>query len=261
MDVVKKVQNSFSNDFLNAYYDSSSVGRGVSIAWSILTMGGSVPLDVLETQFPRLKEELSEVDILIKAGLLRWEGTGSSNAGSGNSTVMLIISDRLGGMLLKSGVDDLDFNKFKSVIIKNFGSSLAKEYKIDEASLPIASVLASVLEAAGPNTPAFINTVLVAAGQKNNIGENSFRIYKDILEYYLNYSMGLVQFDRFKVNLTEKAQTVIKKDKELWDMYNTAAKNIPQSAAPEEKENPKEEISPEEPKREEKEELEKEEKK
>gem|GEM_PF-6000876 len=251
MDVVKKVQNNFSNDFLRAYYDSSSVGRGVSIAWSILTMGGSVPLDVLETQFPQLREELGEVDILIKAGLLRWEGTGSTTAGSGNSTVMLIISDKLGGLLLKSGVDDLDFEKFKGIVVKNFGSALAKEYKVNDASMPIASVLASVLESATPDSPAFINTVLVSAGQKNSLGENSFRIYKDILEYYLNYSMGLVQFDRFKVNLTEKAQGVIKKDKELWEIYNTTNKNV-QASPPKPNEEGNEEKAVEEKKVEEK---------
>lgn len=220
INVVKKVQSVFSTEFLNAYYDSASVGRGVSVVWSILTMGGSVPMDVLETQYPQLKNELAEIDLLIKAGLLRWEG---SSAGQDKPTVMLIISDKLGELLLKSGVEDLNFEKFKKVVLKNFGSSLGREYGVDKVSLPIASTLASVIESGSPSSPAFINTVLVSSGEKNNLGENSFRIYKDILEYYLNYSMGLVQFDRFKVNLTEKAQEVIKKDKDLWEIYSRGA--------------------------------------
>lgn len=207
--LVDITERAFLGEFIKL---SPKVNELSEILWFIFRMGGSVTRGVITPRFPD-----ADVDIrnMVEMGILREMESGKDR--------VITFSDGFEGRLITKNLSDITVNDIFDMLVDIYPKEMGRRYRLTELMKNLSSVMAAVITYATPDEPAFLNKVFRAVGEeKAEVTPESLNQAKEMLEYYLNKYLGLVQpVGSFAVNLSGKAAQLVAKSPELSSVYKS----------------------------------------
>jgi hypothetical protein len=208
------IERAFAPELLSV---SSNASRIADFIWTIHNIGGTVPVSTLAGQFDKAGEY---VEVLSKAGILRYSLGGFINKDQRKESISVFVSEDFSSLLTR-GIKRKDF---ENILFRKYGEKLIGFCRSDLTE-PLAVMLTSVIFYATPNRPVFVNMV-VRKGAK--VCLKRYVECKDLLDYYLHKFLGLITFESGStVNLSVRSKQRVRAFPKIWEMYVREYKDKP----------------------------------
>jgi hypothetical protein len=211
--IIEITEKAFLGEFIRL---SPKINELSEILWFVFRMGGSVSSNIITPRFPDAGEDLKN---LVEMGILTEMTAGSEK--------VVAFSDKFESRLINKNLNEISVTDIFDTLVDGYSKDMGKRYKLDELIGRLSTVIASVINYATPEEPAFLNKVFrsVSADISGEVTPESLGQAKELLEYYLFKYLGLVQpVGSFAVNLSAKAAQVVAKNPDLLDAYKSKGK-------------------------------------
>ncbi len=208
------IEKAFAPELLSV---SSKASRLSDFIWTVFRIGGTVPVNTLSEQFEKAGEY---VEVLSKAGILRYSLGGFINKSQRKESISVFVSEDFTGQLSRGSRR----KEFEDKLFRMYGDKLIGFCRTDLTE-PLAVMLTSVIFFATPNKPIFVNMV-VRKGAK--VCLKTHVECKDLLDYYLHKFLGLIAFESGStINLSVRSKQRVRAYPKIWEMYIREYKEKP----------------------------------
>lgn len=225
--IIETAEKAFLGEFIRL---SPKINELSEILWFVFRMGGSISNNIITPRFP---EAEGDVRNLVEMGILKEMATGNEK--------VVAFSEKFETKLINKNLNDITVTDIFDTLVDGYSKEMGKRYKLNELMKRLSTVMASVIDHATPEQPAFLNKVFRSVSEElgGEVTPESLNQAKELLEYYLFKYLGLVQpVGSFAVNLSARATQIVAKNNELLEVYKTGIKT---HAAVKKEENPPEE--------------------
>jgi hypothetical protein len=208
--MIETTEKAFLGEFIKL---SPKINELSEILWFVFRMGGSVSNNIITPRFP---DANGDVKNLVEMGILK-------EMDAGNEKVVAF-SEKFEAKLINKNLNDITVNDIFDTLVEGYSKEMGKRYKLNELMKRLSTVIASVINHATPEQPAFLNKVFRSVSEEmgGEVTPESLNQAKELLEYYLFKYLGLVQpVGSFAVNLSARATQVVAKNHELLELYKT----------------------------------------
>lgn len=208
------IEKAFAPELLSV---SSKASELTDFIWTVFKIGGTVPVNTLSEQFEKAGEY---VEVLSKAGILRYSLGGFINKNQRKESISVFVSEDFSSLLPKG----VRRKEFEYKLYSKYGEKLMAFCRTDLTE-PLAVMLTSVIFFATPSKPVFVNMV-VRKGAK--VCLKRYVECKDLLDYYLHKFLGLVTFESGStINLSVRSKQRVRAYPKVWEMYVRQYKEKP----------------------------------
>ena len=211
--IIDTTEKAFLGEFIRL---SPKINELSEILWFVFRMGGSVSNNIITPRFP---DANGDVTNLVEMGILK-EMT------AGNEKVVAF-SEKFEEKLINKNLNDITVTDIFDTLVEGYSKEMGKRYKLNELMKRLSTVIASVINHATPEQPAFLNKVFRSVSEEmgGEVTPESINQAKELLEYYLFKYLGLVQpVGSFAVNLSARATQIVAKNNDLLNAYKSGAK-------------------------------------
>lgn len=212
--VVELTRQTFSKEFLKL---SPKVGEISDILWFMFKAGGSAPIDIVSAMFPSFSRDVKH---LKSAGIVEIK-----------DEKLAIFTEKFEDKLLRKNLTKITNEDITSILLDNYWDRLSRGFGLEGLENSLATVLSSVILSSNQEQPAFMSKVLRTCdsllGESEKVVKSVIGDPTLILDHYLHRSLGLVEpVGNFGVSLTGKGQSLVKKNKELWEIYSGKPRKV-----------------------------------
>jgi hypothetical protein len=211
--IIETTEKAFLGEFIRL---SPKINELSEILWFVFRMGGSVSNNIITPRFP---DANGDVQNLVEMGILK-------EMAAGNEKVVAF-SEKFEAKLINKNLNDITVTDIFDTLVEGYSKEMGKRYKLNELMKRLSTVIASVINHATPEQPAFLNKVFRSVSEEmgGEVTPESLNQAKELLEYYLFKYLGLVQpVGSFAVNLSSRAAQVVAKNNDLLDAYKSGLK-------------------------------------
>ncbi|MBI3412493.1 MAG: hypothetical protein HY051_00235 [Candidatus Aenigmarchaeota archaeon] len=207
-DIVELTRQTFSKEFLKL---SPKINELSDVLWFMFKAGGSAPVDIVSAMFPSFNRDMEH---LKNAGIIEIK-----------DERLAIFTEKLEDKLLRNNLTTITNQDMASILLDNYWDELSRSFGLEGLENSLGIVLSAVIVSSTPDQPAFMSKFLrtcdILLGESDKVMKTVIGDPTQILDHYLCRSLELVRpVENFGVALTEKAQSLIKKNKELWEIYS-----------------------------------------
>jgi hypothetical protein len=204
--MLEMVEKAFAPELLSV---SSKAAMLVDFAWTIRNIGGAVPINVVEGQFPKAEDYVSA---LSKAGVLRYAMGGFINREQRKQSLSISLNEPL----LRISSPGIRRKEFENALFRNHRDRMIENCRTGLTE-PLVVMLTSILFYATPERPVFSNTIVRRTAK---VSMKTHFECQNILDYYLYRFLGLVTIESGSlINLSVRSVQRVRMYPKLWDMY------------------------------------------
>jgi hypothetical protein len=214
--IIETTEKAFLGEFIRL---SPKINELSEILWFVFRMGGSVSNNIITPRFPDANGDIKN---LVDMGILREMDAGTDK--------VVAFTEKFESKLINKNLNEISVTDIFDTLVDGYSKDMGKRYKLDELIKRLSTVIASVINYATPEEPAFLNKVFRSVSEQvgGEVTPESLSQSKELLEYYLFKYLGLVQpVGSFAVNLSARAAQVVSKNPELLEAYKSRAKGTP----------------------------------
>ncbi len=214
--IAETTEKAFLGEFIRL---SPKINELSEILWFVFRMGGSVSNNIITPRFPDANGDIKN---LVDMGILR-------EMEAGNDKVVAF-TEKFETKLINKNLNEISVTDIFDTLVEGYSKDMGKRYKLDELIKKLSTVIASVINYATPEEPAFLNRVFRSVSEYTggDVTPESLNQSKELLEYYLFKYLGLVQpVGSFAVNLSARAAQVVAKNPDLLEAYKSRGKGQP----------------------------------